>query len=125
MESESLRETNSICKTTIRCLVFLTLIAVFIVAIIERDWIYDRIGDFTSWLKENPVAGPFVLAGILALGEIFFIPSSLLTVLAGFAFEKAYTHHKYAIIVGTVSGWIGISLGALITMGLGRFVFQA
>lgn len=123
MESEIQRETNTICKTTLRCLVFLTLVAVFIFAIVERDWIYDRVGDFTNWLKLNPVAGPFVLAAILALGEIFFIPSSLLTVLAGFAFEKAYTHHKYAIIVGTISAWFGISLGALITMGLGRFVF--
>lgn len=102
----------------------MTLIGVFIFAIVEREWIYDKIGEFATWLRLEPVAGPFVLAGILAMGEVFFIPSSLLTVLSGFAFEKAYTTHRYAIIVGTISSWIGISLGALITMGLGRFVFQ-
>lgn len=99
------------------------LIAVFIFVIVERDWIHDRIGEFSDWLALNPVAGPFVLAGILALGEVFFIPSSLLTILAGFAFEKAYTNHKYAVVIGTLSSWIGVSFGAIITMGLGRFVF--
>ena len=117
------QETNSICKTTLRVLIFLTLVVFFIFTVVERRWIYDRIGDFSEWLKVHPNGGPFVLAGILAIGEVCFVPSTLLTILSGFAFEKAYTTHRYAIIVGTIASWVGISVGALISMFLGRFVF--
>jgi uncharacterized membrane protein YdjX (TVP38/TMEM64 family) len=65
-----------------------------------------------------------VVSALVMVAEILFLPSTLLTVAAGFAFKKSYKSHEFSIFVGTVSGWVGISLGAIITMALGRFVFQ-
>ena len=79
---------------------------------------------FIEWMTANPVGGPFALSVVMCLGEIFFLPGSLLTVGAGFAFKKAYGNTQYAVIVGSLSTWVGISVGAVITMLLGRFVFK-
>lgn len=101
----------------------MTLFSVLITVIVERDLIVKKSEDFCDWLRLHPNGGPWVLAGILMVGEVCFMPSSILTVVSGFAFKKAYDNFEKAMIVGTFFSWIGISLGAIITMFLGRFVF--
>lgn len=71
----------------------------------------------------NPFYGPFCLAGVHALSEIFFIPGSILTVGAGWAFKEAYHDFQFAMIVGSVSSQIGAMVGAVMTFLLGRYVF--
>jgi uncharacterized membrane protein YdjX (TVP38/TMEM64 family) len=62
------------------------LVSVLITVIAEKDLIYQKSEDFNVWLRDHPNSGPFVLAAILMVGEICFLPSTVLTVVAGFAF---------------------------------------
>ena len=116
-------ESNSL-KSILRIIITIILAVVFIWVIVERQYVYDQISVFTKWMAQHPVGGPFMLSLVMCLGEIFFLPGSLLTIGAGFAFKQAYIHTHYALIVGSISAWIGISIGAIITMLLGRFVFK-
>jgi len=68
----------------------MVLVGVFVYVIIERDLIYQQIEVFIKWLAENPVEGPWILTLVVCLGEIFFLPGSLLCIGAGFAFKRAY-----------------------------------
>ena len=70
------------------------------------------------------MGGPFSLSFAFMLGEVFFIPGSLLTIGAGFAFKRAYMSTSFALMYGSVACWLGASVGAIITMLLGRFVFH-
>ena len=85
---------------------------------------YEKLEDFTSWMQKNPVEAPFILTFAMMIGEILFIPGSILKTGAGYAFKMAYKKQGYAIMVGSASAWIGISLGAIVTLLLGRFVFK-
>lgn len=108
----------------LKCIVFITLVSACIFVFTERKDIYDKSGQFIDWIRANPNAGPPVMALVMCLGEVFFIPSTVLTVLAGFAMEKVYKQKTTALVMGTAVGWVGISIGAMFTMFLGRFVFQ-
>ena len=85
------------CSCICSCLKFLlklTLFSIFVAGIVavilERYHIKQFLEDFIDWLSVNPLYGPFCLAGVHALSEIFFIPGSILTVGAGWAFKEAY-----------------------------------
>ena len=115
---------RNICINLLRILITISLAAVFVYVVIERQYVYDQIGIFTKWMAIHPYLGPFTLSTVMMLGEIFFLPGSLLTIGAGFAFKRAYNHSEFALVVGSISAWVGISIGAVITMLLGRFVFK-
>ena len=91
--------------------------------ITKRECVNWYIQEFIEWLEENPLSGPFVLSIIYIFCSILFVPGSILTLGAGFAFNQAYKSLIKAIFVGFVSVWIGASIGSCISMLLGRFVF--
>ena len=43
--------------------------------------------DLINWIADNPALGAFVLAGLYVVATIFFIPGSILTLGAGWAFN--------------------------------------
>jgi uncharacterized membrane protein YdjX (TVP38/TMEM64 family) len=61
------------------------------------------------------------LAYIVA--TVFFIPGSILTLGAGYAFNLAFSSTFVAILVGVVSVWVGASIGSLVAFLLARYVF--
>lgn len=71
-----------------------------------------------AWL--NPPPPPAVLAaaevGILAVDILLPVPSSLVATLGG---------AQLGIAVGTVCGWLGMTLGSLAGWGLGRLLGRA
>ena len=119
-----MKDGNKVCKTILKLLVITIFITVFIIVVVQRQNIYDRISLFTNWMSKHAVLGPFVLSVVIMLGEVFFIPGTLLKMGAGYAFKRAYKDTVHAIVIGSVSAWTGISIGAVITMLLGRFVFK-
>jgi len=80
--------------------------------------------DFVNWVKDHPLAGPFALSGVYVFCTVLFIPGSILTLGAGFAFKQAYKSTWHALAVGSAAVWVGASVGAAIAMVLGRFVFK-
>ena len=63
-----------------------------------------------------------MLAYIVA--TIAFIPGTILTLGAGWAFQQAYNSTWVAVAVGSLSVWIGAEIGSCIAFLLGKFVFR-
>ena len=56
---------------------------------------------------------------------VLMVPGSLLTLGAGFAFKKAYGSTLHAVLIGSLSVWVGASTGDIIAMLIGRFVLYS
>jgi uncharacterized membrane protein YdjX (TVP38/TMEM64 family) len=58
------------------------------------------------------------------VATVFFIPGSILTLGAGWAFNQAFNNTGWAILVGTASVWVGASIGSLLAFLIGRYIFR-
>jgi len=61
---------------------------------------------------------------IYIVSTIFFVPGSFLTIGAGFAFATAYNSVTYGVIFGSLSVFVGASIGSIISFLLGRYFFR-
>ena len=69
-----------------RLLVFLVLLVLIVLAIVYRDKVADKMEKFMQWVRNHRVLGPVILILVYILATIFFIPGSILTIGAGWAF---------------------------------------
>ena len=74
------------CGIFTRFLITILLVSTFVFVISERNLIISYMEKFIDWMAESPVAGPVCLSLVFMAGEIMFLPGSLLSVGAGFAF---------------------------------------
>ena len=58
------------------------------------------------------------------VSAVFLIPGSILTLGAGWAFQQAYNNTGVAVLVGTISVFVGAWCGSVIAFVLGRYVFR-
>lgn len=56
---------------------------------------------------------------------MLLIPGSILTVGAGWAFQQAYNSTGVALVIGTLSVFIGAWIGSVLAFLLGKYVFRA
>ena len=70
------------------------------------------------------MAGPLILSLVYMISTVFLVPGSVLTLGAGWAFQQAYGNTGVAVLVGTLSVFIGAWAGSVIAFFLGRFVFR-
>jgi uncharacterized membrane protein YdjX (TVP38/TMEM64 family) len=75
-------------------------------------------------MKVNPYLGAFIYMCIYAFATVTFLPGSILTLGAGFAFNHALDSLWKAILFGTVVVEIGATVGATLAFLLGRFVLK-
>jgi len=54
--------------------------------IIYRTWVGDTVESLLNWVKENPAIGALVMSLVYIVATLLFIPGSLLTLGAGWAF---------------------------------------
>ena len=113
-----------IFKNLLRIAISVFLFSMFVYVIVKRQSVYDKSEEYINWMSEHKVEGPFALSFMVMLGEIFFIPSSILTVGAGFALRRSFGNTAFALLYGTIACWLGASIGAIISMLLGRFVLH-
>ena len=74
-------------KWIIRGIVLLVIVVLIVVAIVFRSQILEILQDFLEWVKENPVLGPIILCIVYIFCTVLFVPGSILTIGAGFAFN--------------------------------------
>ena len=55
---------------------------------------------------------------------VAFIPGSILTVGAGWAFQLAYQSTWLALLVGTISVFVGAMVGSTLAFLLGKYIFR-
>ena len=70
------------------------------------------------------MSGPIILALVYMVSTVFLIPGSILTLGAGWAFQQAYGSTGVAVLVGTISVFIGAWCGSVIAFILGKYVFR-
>ena len=58
------------------------------------------------------------------MATIAFIPGTILTLGAGWAFQQAYQSTWIAILVGSTCVWVGAEIGSCIAFILGKFVLR-
>ena len=78
---------------------------------------------FIGWVAENPGAGSVLLAFVVAVAVVFFVPGSVLTLGAGAAFGAALGV-GWGVVVGTIAVWVGAAVGGLTAFTLGRLVLH-
>ena len=78
---------NLLIKWIIRGVIILIIAIVILLIIIYKENVNVFLTNFITWVRNNPVAGPFVLAVVYIVCTILFIPGSILTLGAGLAFN--------------------------------------
>jgi len=77
-----------------------------------------------EWTEENPGLGVLVFALFYAVATVLFIPGSLLTLGAGFAFTAAVHSPLYGTLLGTAAVFLGATTGSLCAFLLARYLFR-
>ena len=121
-DKDSKNNKCSTCKNMVKVMIIIILAAAFVAMIVEGINIKDKINVFLNWVTIHPVEGPVVFTGIVVLTEVFMVPNVIMKIGAGFALKHAYKHTGKALLIGSITVCIGISIGQLILLGLGRFV---
>jgi len=104
-------------------LLLLGAIVFLIVDYTGAGYINEALTAFLDWTEDNIVAGTFAFAGVYVVCTVLFIPGSLLTLGAGYVFSRA-VGQGWGILLGTLSVWVGATIGACLAFLLGRFVLR-
>ncbi|NIA02642.1 MAG: sulfurtransferase [Planctomycetia bacterium] len=95
----------------IRLALFLVLAAGITLAIVYRDQFNAEV--LENWVKEAGAAGPVIYILIYAVGTLFFLPGSVLTLTGGALFGP---------VLGTFVNLTGATLGALGSFLIARYL---
>ena len=80
---------------------------------------------FMGWVEENPRRGMLTMILVYIVATISFVPGSILTFGAGYAFGSAYDSKVEGVAVASTVVFIGASLGSISTFLLGRYLFRS
>jgi uncharacterized membrane protein YdjX (TVP38/TMEM64 family) len=118
-------------KKVIQYLLAIILIVVIILIIIDAiikpcsnhqsSCVSIGINNFIDWVKNNVILGAFLLTILYAICVVFCVPGSLLTIGAGSSFGQALGI-GYGVLVGSISVFVGASLGAISSFLLGKYL---
>jgi uncharacterized membrane protein YdjX (TVP38/TMEM64 family) len=108
----------------IRGVIIVVAVVIITLVIVYRAQVSDVLSSFIKWISENPALGALCLFLVYIMASVLFIPGSILTLGAGYAFGLAFDSIGWAILLGTISVFAGAWIGSLIAMLLGRYVFR-
>jgi len=107
----------------IRGVILLIIIVSIVLVIVFSKQVKEGLANFIQWIADHPVSGPLILSLVYIVATVFFIPGSILTIGAGYAFNQAFKSTGIALAVGALSVWVGASIGSCIAFLLARYVF--
>jgi hypothetical protein len=144
-DTQARNETNSIDFTAItyttttsrtpslyqcRCRMILLIvlpITIFLIFVDSRTTKYLETftTSFMDWLSIHPVSGIFVVILVYIVATILFIPGSIMTIGAGYAFQRALHHNTgMAVLCSSIAVFFGACLGSIVCFLLGRYLFR-
>ncbi|CEL97059.1 unnamed protein product [Vitrella brassicaformis CCMP3155] len=113
---------TNVARVAVVCLLLSVLLFVLIDSFAYRQ-LEHLLVEFVSWVRGSGAKGVGLFVGVYALAVVLFIPASVLTLGAGFAFVSAYgLAEGLAIAISAV--FVGASIGAVLAFGLARYVFR-
>ena len=107
-----------------RIAILTAIILIAVLAIIFSDQVSQVLSSFLDWVRTHKLLGPLLLALVYILATVCFIPGSILTLGAGWAFQQAYQSTLTAVVIGTIAVFIGAWIGSVLAFILGRYVFR-
>jgi uncharacterized membrane protein YdjX (TVP38/TMEM64 family) len=110
-------------KKSILALLLVGLIAYIIADSQTTMHIANAMEDFLEWIEENPISGFFAFIVVYFLATILWVPGSLLTLGAGFVFGSAFGVGP-GVLLGTLSVFIGASLGSMAAFLMARYFLR-
>lgn len=102
-------------KEWLKIALFLLLVVVVILLLIFLPW-PEWLGYFLSWVDSLGIWGPILLAEMYVFCTILFVPGSILTIGAGFAFQSVW--------VGTLAVSAGSTIGCICAFLLGNSLIR-
>jgi uncharacterized membrane protein YdjX (TVP38/TMEM64 family) len=132
-------------------LLLLGFIMFVVVDTATTGYVRDGVVTFLDWIEENPIPGFFLFVigekwrrqadsdtipcilltlflfflhdAVYLVATVLFIPGSILTLGAGFVFSSAFGLGA-GVALGTISVFIGASIGAILSFLLGRYLLR-
>lgn len=111
-----------------RVVVTMILSIVLILIIIDSfgpQYTESSIVNFMGWVERNPRQGMLAFISVYIAATILFVPGSILTFGAGYAFGSAYDSKLNGVAVASTVVFIGASIGSICTFLLGRYLFRS
>jgi hypothetical protein len=81
--------------------------------------------EFMGWVEQNPRQGMLTMILVYVIATILFVPGSIITFGAGYAYGSAYDSKVEGVVVASTVVFIGASLGSICTFLLGRYLFRS
>lgn len=109
-----------------RILVGVCLAAIIIFVIIDSSttkYIKTAIDHLMKWVEGNPAAGIIAFTLIIFVATVAFIPGAILTIGAGYVFERAWGLGP-GVLVGSITVFVGASTGAIVSFLIGRYLLR-
>ena len=85
----------------------LLLLTLGTVVFVNKTKVYEMLQVVLEWIRLHDVLGPIILILVYVAATVAFIPGTLLTLGAGWAFEQAYGKFWLAYLIAVISVLIG------------------
>jgi uncharacterized membrane protein YdjX (TVP38/TMEM64 family) len=108
----------------IRGVILLILIAIIVLVIVFNAEVKENFTSLIEWISKNAAIGSVILALVYIVATVFFIPGSILTLGAGYAFRLAFKNTGIAVLVGSLSVFVGAFIGACLAFLIGRYILR-
>ena len=82
------------------------------------------ISSFLHWLSKYRFVGPLVLIIALIVATVLLLPGTVITLGTGVALMKAYENTWLALLVGSISVFVGTWVGSIIALLIARYLFR-
>jgi len=110
----------------LRIMIGVCLAAILIFVIVDScttRYCKTAIENLLQWVEENPAAGIVAFTLFVFVATVAFVPGAILTVGAGFVFERAWGLAT-GMLVGTITVVVGASTGAIVSFLIGRYLLR-
>lgn len=104
--------------------VLLTALVFVVIDSFGPGHIHSAVLDFLGWVEEHPGRGVLAVIIVYIVATILFVPGSILTFGAGYAFGAASENKLHGVMLASAAVFVGASLGSISTFLLGRYLFR-
>ena len=110
------------CALKLILMITMLSITAILIYIFNTDHPIAR--DVVMFIIMNEAAAPFILTGINILITLFFLPGVFGALLCGYAYWFLWANVPFVIFAGTLTCFIGFSIGSVIAMYIGRYLIK-
>ena len=92
--------------------------------IVYRKNIIEGLDKFCNWMQDHIELGPFLLAISFVLLTPLLIPATLVIVPTGLIMQRVFQKKWKAILIGSLTSFLGLWIGSLISFLIGRYIMR-